>query len=512
MSMPADNRIIGRSRWLEYGVVSFAASAALYVINFRDGVFIWSLSQQEGAIWIDEAYRMIKGEMIYRDFFDFLGPGVTLVDFLFLRIFGPTTAGVGFMVVTVGAAIATTVYAVASEILWRPWRLVAVAVFVGLNYAIYSPGNHKWIFLLFCLLGILAVLHARSPTRSAVSGVLIGFATWSTQDYGVGAALGLFAALWLLRRREPQASPIVFAMTYAVTVVAVFVQLGLAAGFRAVWYDLFVFLFDQYGASHLFAYGFGESENLPIWLSSFGLGCVGLIYVVAGVIRQFWKTDDPAVVILALTGGSVLLAGIAHPIEPIQVAVRAVPLSIIGLHALQRIIARRFLHPFPLLAVVAVGAIVVWHIIDAPVGVQYANPKRLETYRAGQIWGTRLQEDTVWVQQNSVEGQKVFAFPDKGGLYFLTRTTNATSYPMLLEMGFHTPRQIDQAIAQLETTCPQIGIWHWNRLSSFVMNRPERFTLKPIWEYLQRNYDTVDTFPNGAIALRRKADAGCGRS
>jgi hypothetical protein len=500
----------GGAAGFEYATVFIVVLAIVYIINFREGIFIWSLSQQEGALWIDEAYRMINGELIYRDFFDFLGPGVTLLDYLFLRLLGPTTTSVGLMVVTLGASIAVAVYAISSAVLSHPWRLVPTTVFVGLNYAVYSPGNHKWPTVLLCSLGILAVLRTRSRLRCAISGILLGFATWCTQDLGVGAAFGMALSLWLLHGKESGADPWAFVLGYGATMVSVFVALGLAAGFGVVWYDLFLFLFQQYGASHLFAVGFGGIENLPIWLSSFGLGMLGLVYAIIGVIRRFWRSDDPPVIVLALSGAGLLFGGFVHPIEPIQIGVRAVPLTIVGVYFLQSVVKRRILHPLPLASVIAVGIIIVWHAVSEPVGVQYSKPRHLEEHRAGKIWATRQQEDVSWLEANTVEGQPVFLFPDKGGLYFLTRTRNATSYPWMFDMGFFSNAQISDAIRQLDSTCPLIGIWHWNRLASFAEGRPEWFTLRPLWQYIERNYDAVDQLPNGATGLRRKLGSGCG--
>jgi hypothetical protein len=496
---------------LEYVMVFGAAFVALYRINFHDGIFVWALSQQEGAIWVDEAYRMIQGELIYRDFFDFLGPVVTFVDYLFLRILGPTTTSVGLMVVTVGAATAVTLYAISSVILSRAWRLVPPAVFVGIIYAIYSPGNHKWPTVLLCSLGILAVLHERTRLRCAISGIMIGCATWSTQDYGVGAAFGMAISLWLLRGRERGADPWAFVFAYATTVLSVFVGLGLAAGFKAVWYDLFLFLFEQYGASHVLGFYFGGTENLPIWLSSLGLGIVGFLYALVGIARRFWREDDPSVVVLSLTGAGLLfVGGIAHPIETFYIAVRAAPLTIVGVYCLQRLVERRVLHPLPLISVIAVGVIVIWRAISVPVGATYANPRHLEEHRAGKIWATRLQEEVAWLGANTVEGQPVFLFPDKGGAYFLTHTRNATSFPMMLDIGFNSEAQIREAIRELDANCPQLGIWHPNRLFSVTAARPDWFTLKPLWQHIERAYDIVEQFPNGSIGLRRKAGTGCG--
>jgi hypothetical protein len=495
----------------EYTTVFGAAFAVLYLINFRDGIFIWALGQQEGAIWVDEAYRMLQGELIYRDFFDFVGPVVTFVDYLFLRLLGPTTTSVGLMVVTVGAANATALYAISSVILSRAWRMVPAAVFVGITYTIYSPGNHKWPTILLCSLGILAVLRAQSRLRCAISGMMIGCATLSTQDYGVGAAVGMWCSLWLLRGRAQGADPWAFALAYAQTGLSAFVVLGLAAGFGNVWYDLFLFLFEQYGASHFLGVYFGDLENLPIWLSSMGLGLLGFAYTLVGLARRFWRKDDPSVVVLAVTGsGLLVVGGMAHPIDRLYIAVEVIPLTIVGVHVLQMLVERRVLHPLPLISVLAIALVIVWRAVSEPAGATYANARHLEEYRAGKIWATRHQEEVAWLEANTVEGQRVFLFPDKGGLSFLTHTRNATSFPMMLDIGFNSEGQVRKATKELEANCPQIGIWDWNRLISFVAKRDDWFTLRPLWQYIERTYDPVEKFPNGSVGFRRKSDTGCG--
>lgn len=113
----SDEAAPGRNVPFEYAIVFCIACVITYVINFRDGVFIWSLSQQEGGMWIDEAYRMLNGELIYRDFFDFLAPGTVLVNTLFMWILGQTTTSVGLIVVIMGALIAVTVHAASAALL-----------------------------------------------------------------------------------------------------------------------------------------------------------------------------------------------------------------------------------------------------------------------------------------------------------------------------------------------------------------------------------------------------------
>src|SRR5436189_20239 len=91
----------------------------------------------------------------------------------------------------------------------RPY-FCTCSIFVGLTYPSYSMLNHKWPTLVLCLVGILAVVKTRSRLRCAISGIAHGGAMLCTQDIGLGATLGMAAALWLLRGRKDGADPVAF--------------------------------------------------------------------------------------------------------------------------------------------------------------------------------------------------------------------------------------------------------------------------------------------------------------
>ena len=173
------------------------------MIHFRDGVFIWSLSQNESGVWFDEALRTLQGDVIYRDFFEFLTPGIVYFNALFLWFFGATTTAVGINVVVVGAACALLASCSCRH---RSFRSVAVRSCRGVcraDLSIVQPGNHKWVTMIFGLVGILVLIKSGSRWRSIGAGIAGGAAMLCTQDLGAGAAVGLGLAVLLLRSREP---------------------------------------------------------------------------------------------------------------------------------------------------------------------------------------------------------------------------------------------------------------------------------------------------------------------
>ena len=495
-----------------YAIVFASAAVFLYLQHFRDGIFFWRISQQEGT-WIDEAFFTLHGELIYRDFFELLTPGIVYVNVFFMWLLGQTTTSVGVSIIALGVVSAISVYAVSTVILSGYWRYVPAAVFVGMTYPSYSLGNHKWPTIILCLVGIVAVAKKRSRLRCAISGIALGGAMLCTQDFGVGAAFGMAAALWLLRERSDGADPVVFVIACGATVAVTLGGFAVAAGFGTVAYDVAGFLFDQYGTSHMFTFGVGGWSNLPLWLTSFGLGGLGLAYAVVGIARRFWRSASPSLVIIALTGaGLLVIGGLAHPIEPSLFGVRAVPLSIIGVYVLQRAVERRMAHPWPLAALITLGTLIAAVAVSRPVRIQLTLPLLLETHRSGPMWTygpAGHLDELIWLEANTVEHQPVFLFPDKAGFYFLSRTRSATTYPKIYDMGFSSDAQIAEAIHQIATKCPAVGIWHRIRLFSVMADRPDLNTLKPLEEALSRDYDVVAEFPNGAAGLRRKPSTGC---
>jgi hypothetical protein len=417
------------------------------------------------------------------------------------------------IVIALGTIAALILHSVSATVLTGLWRFFPAAIFVGLTYPSYSVANHKWPTIIFCLLGVLAVARKLSPLRCALSGAALAGATLCTQDFGVGAALGMGAALWLLREREKGSAPFVFAAAYAATFAVVWLGFAAAAGFATVWYDTVAFLFEQYGTVHVGAIGLGD--DYPLVISAFGLGGLGVAFAVIGSARRFWHSEPAAVVIIALTGAAlVVIGGLAHPIEPTLFGARAVLLTSLGLLVIERFMDRLSGRPALLIPAILLGAGLAVYLgnfaIAYPITRQTSTLFQREEHRAGSIWVLSPFPELTWLEANAPEGQPVFLLPDKGGFYFLSRTRNATTFHLMLDMGFSSDAQVASAAGQIAGRCPEVGIWHANRLAAFAMNRPEWFTLRPLYEVLMQDYDRVAEFPNGAAAMRRKTPSGCG--
>src|SRR5438445_5639 len=91
-----------RDPWL-YVVVLF--SIAYYIPTSR---FIGALAD-EGVI-LHGAVRILEGQVLYRDFFEFHGPGAFFVTAAWMKLFGSTFASVRLLGTTTATLIALLIY------------------------------------------------------------------------------------------------------------------------------------------------------------------------------------------------------------------------------------------------------------------------------------------------------------------------------------------------------------------------------------------------------------------
>ena len=142
-----------------------------------------------------DAARMLRGEVIYRDFSELTFPGMPALNFLLLRVFGmrawipaATLVFVGLALTQLSAHIARRV--VSGSSIFLP----------GVAYLTLAIGNalddtHHWFSILACMGAVAVLLEDRRPVRVVLAGTLCGIATCFTQSRGVPAVSALAAFL-----------------------------------------------------------------------------------------------------------------------------------------------------------------------------------------------------------------------------------------------------------------------------------------------------------------------------
>jgi hypothetical protein len=473
--------------------VFLLACSYLYLISFRGVTPIWLFNQGESGMWLDEAERVLAGEVLYRDFFDFVGPGVVYVNAGALAIVGSSAAGAMLIPILVGGVLAVLFWRLASRLLDPPWTFAVVTVFLVIVYAQYNMGNHKWLAWLFGLAALDVLSAGTGLARSAGAGLLLGLSMLCTQDTGLALTGGALIANW------PTATPArrrALALAAFATTTACLGYFVALAGWRTVWYDLVVFPLTRYleandpALSGGVAFGTAPTVwHLPRVLLQWGVSIAGVAGAVLLIRRARRGARDGTAALGAWAyavwpGLAVcLVASLPRPLEPMGLSVRAALLilpaaAVLAAHTRGRARSWRVLRICLSLAVGYVAA--------STVGWRQLGPASHVEARAGAIWSPRPLDEVAWIQAHAGVDDVVFLFPDKGGLHFLTRTRNPTSFAQLQDMGYSSPNQIDRAIAEIEATRPSVGVFDRQRLAAGTEMHDS--TLEPLRRYLERNY------------------------
>lgn len=157
---------------------------------------IWMLADE--GIWLHAAQRMIDGQILYRDFFEFHPPLGFLTVAAWMAVFGQSLLAARLLMVLVIAMTAWLAYSCCRMISNRP----GLSALLTLAWAVSVPGpwmqvNHHWFTSLFSMLTLWAILRADGkPARLTIAGFAACAATLvTTHRGGMIAAVGLLSIL-----------------------------------------------------------------------------------------------------------------------------------------------------------------------------------------------------------------------------------------------------------------------------------------------------------------------------
>jgi hypothetical protein len=193
---------VGRTipaRLNRYEVVVFLGAALYLWLNlFAGPATPFLLGGDQVFFWLD-AQRLLHGERVYRDFFQFTPPGTDWVYWSAFRAFGPRIWVTNLLVMALGLAFCPLCWRICRSIMAPARAALATALFLVPVYGKLLNGTHHWFSVLAVMGAVAVLLEGRSLSRIALAGVLLGVATFFTQTRGPVAALGI--AIWLLSQR-----------------------------------------------------------------------------------------------------------------------------------------------------------------------------------------------------------------------------------------------------------------------------------------------------------------------
>jgi hypothetical protein len=176
-----------------YVLVGSGLYLCFNLISLRGAPFL--LGGDEQVFWMN-ALRMLQGELIYRDFFEFTPPGTDLVYLGAFALLGPRIWVPNVVQLLLGVSLACLCFHLARSIMRAAEAALTAALFLVLLFGKWLDATHHWFSLLAVMTAVAVLMRGSSATRVLVCGALLGLASFFTQTRGIGAAFGF--AVFLL--------------------------------------------------------------------------------------------------------------------------------------------------------------------------------------------------------------------------------------------------------------------------------------------------------------------------
>jgi hypothetical protein len=489
----------------------FCSAIYLYANLFAFPNIPFLLSGDQVYLWMN-AQRMLHGERIYQDFFQFTPPGADLLYLGFFKLFLPNIWVTNAIVLAVGVIACWVCYEISKLVMERQQALLAASIFLVLIYGKLLNGTHHWFSVLAAMAAVAILMKARTPARIAIAGSLLGLASFFTQTRGLVTALAIVAYLvWGgLRAKESWASLLrcqaLLFLPFLATLAALSGYFIATTGIKQLWYFQITYVW------HFMVNGFSTASlGLPAtltWRSQPGLGQYLVVYVLLPVayaiaLRRCWrKSHNPPspetdrILLLTLAGIAMLLE-VALSVNWLRLFCVAMPGIILLAWILGSPNLRAHATGLMWVAVLCLAFLQTWarqhreyRTVDLPAGRAAASPQTHE----------KLQ----WLMQNTKPGDLFFqaGWP---GLYLPLASPNP-AYLDVLETGDQTrPRYVESSIRQLQARQVRFILWSPRLNSPESFRPPEAYHLAPFCEFLHSHYRLLQTFSDQDEVWERTA-------
>lgn len=465
---------------------------------------------------VSNAMRIIRGEVIYRDFFHFISPGADLYYAALFRVFGEKIWIVNATILVLTVAQVCLLWFFSKRFLSGLAVYLPSLIFLIAGFRQFSiDGSYRLMGIVFALSAAAVLVEKRSTRNLILAGMFCAMASFFQQPRGVLAVAGICAfLLWenfydgfdlkrLIR------SGVAIVGTFAIFFCLAHVYFLWHAGAENFQYAMIGFIQTSYRAdpfnnntaylSDLFglidhvrstgAYFSGSARNAVV--SAFYYLLIPYIYIVfiAYLLkkRQVLSADTSLKGLVLLCFIGVFLAiGVSAP-TIIRVFHVAIPgLVILVWLCSQSAFLKRLLAP-SLAALVAIGiAMSVQRqvsekdYLDMPAGrAAFLFKPAAEKYR--------------WIAASTSPGE-TFYEPNHPNFYFPFQLRNPTPLYMARDSEYTPAAQVAAVVKSLESARPRLIIWPKNWTKRPEERNPDDH-MEPLWQFVRSNYVLIHTFP-----------------
>jgi hypothetical protein len=504
------NRPLGHSPAALIALLSVAATGYLYsnifllphtpILQSDDQVYFWMHAQ-----------RMLNGERPYIDFFQYTPPGTDLFFLFLFKLFGARIWVLNLAAIALGIALSWACFLVASQVMQR--HLAVLSAFLYLIFIFSQPLNatHHWFSVLIIMCAVSIVMIERTPRTIAVSGGLLGLASFFTQTHGV-AALAAFAIFLIWEQtkdkkawREVFLHPAVLCLSFAASALALNGYFIASTGIKHLWYEQVTYV-RRYvvqglpSVQNLGLPGPLTWQNLPmvgqqvfVYLM---LPAVYLLSLYRVGVREPVSNDQRRIALVSLVG-LFLLAEVALSPNWLRIYAVSMPSIIVAVWMIGRTetVRRRY----------AVG--VIWAGITCLALLHVWVRQHRPYITAGWPGGAAAvpaskYEELDWIKRHTKPGEFFFqaAWP---GTYVPLGLRNPLFVDVVGPDEQTRPEDVDLAIRQLEQKRVRYVLWS-ERLDTTSRDHSSESHLGPLQGYLRSRYNPVATFADQDEVWERK--------
>jgi len=500
-----------------------------YLWLFRRYTF---LEPDEGIV-LQGAQRLLRGEVLYRDFFSYFTPGSYYFLALLFKVFGSSFLVARIALVFFGGIYSVISYLLARRVCSRGIALWVAAVVTLTTIPYRFEVLHNWDSTLWACLAVYgAVRWLESPhwKWAFATGSLASLTFLFEQSKGAGLILGLsagFATIAVLDRRRSRSIWTTKQRVWTLTqdfglaagvawpLVVTLAYFGAQHSLSTMWADWFWPL-QHYSLANHVPYGYQNwSENTRHLL--FGSGSLGVrlitlmsvspcflvpmlpLIAVALLIYwtvQMWRGSDPRVVgahyVLVCAALSGLLLSVVVGRADIIHFMYLLPLFslVIGWMIEGRDIPGRLFKAVKPLFTACLTVAFLLFAMPLLLRALNAGGNRVETRRG--VIAVPLEDTVVdYVQAHVPAGEKIFVYPYLPLYYYLTDTVNPTHYEYF-QPGMHTPEQAQEMFAELAAARVRVVLFEasfWEKIPTSWPGTPVSAIVRdPVADYVQREY------------------------
>ena len=499
-------------------VVCYLAGSILFLYLSLFVVKVGPIYQNgDQLIYLENAVKMLEGQTMYSDFFQFTPPGTEFVYLCLFKLVGVHLWIPSLVLLLLGSVFMWLSVVIARRLMSGSDVFLPGLLFLTCGYFWWLDGTHHW-FSSLCVMAVLAILvENRSPARLLAAGGLCGLALCFTQFRGLMALVGLLAFLFWENRDKRQTMAVLLQKLACSVGAFLLVVLGFnayfawKAGLANFWWCTVTFGLKYYtdwpgNTWRMLVLNFPRlhhwSHELPrAALYLFNIGIAPLVYAVffycsPRIRRSCPRELSDRLMLLGFVGAS-LFVGIAPAVGELRAISIYLPALVLMVwlcrswgQAGRRTLYALWITALLLAIVEPASRQTHWRAqLILPTGrMAILDPLTYDMHR--------------WVLERT-KPSELFFEEEVPRLYFTLDLRNPAPVPFLTTTEYTRPEQVGGVIQALAA--------HQVRLvmTSPFLNLPPYGRdwgdhLAPLRAYVATHYQWVKTFPNGEQVWERQ--------